>query len=268
MLPKLISIGGVFIPTYGVTVALAFLIGLMVATRIGRRYGIVPDDVSNIAIYAAISGLIGAKLAMFAFEIYSGEFQWNEVFTLSTLRAAGVYQGGLILALIVAVLYMKRRNLPVLRVSDAFAPAVAVGHAIGRLGCFAAGCCWGIACERPWAVTFTKPEAHELTGVPLDRALHPTQLYESGTEFLIFLYLYRLAQKPHADGVILGQYLVLSSTGRFLIEFYRHHEQALPLGLPLSLTQWISLALLLLGVALLWGKPLFGPREETSPATT
>jgi phosphatidylglycerol:prolipoprotein diacylglycerol transferase len=251
MFPKLISIGGVFLPTYGVLVALGFLLGLWVTTKLGRKSGVPSDDISNLAIYCAIAGMIGAKLGMFAFEAWSGQFSFSEVFTLETLRAAGVYQGGLILALIVAVLYLRHRKLPFLGVADLFAPGVALGHAIGRLGCFAAGCCWGIDCDRPWAVTFHSPDAHELTGVPLNRPLHPTQLYESITEFLIFAYLYRAAGKPHREGSLIGQYLTLSSAGRFLIEFFRNHEQSLPLGLPFSLTQWISIALFLIGLLLI-----------------
>jgi phosphatidylglycerol:prolipoprotein diacylglycerol transferase len=170
---------------------------------------------------------------------------------MNTLQAAGVFQGGLILALVTAYLYMQKQGMPLLQSADAFAPGVAIGHAIGRLGCFAAGCCWGTECDLPWAVTFHRPEAWALTGVPLERPLHPAQLYESAAELLLFAYLYWRFSKPRTPGLILGQFLVVSSIARFIIEFFRFHEQGLPFGLPLSITQWIALALAVVGVAVL-----------------
>jgi hypothetical protein len=82
-------------------------------------------------------------------------------------------------ALIAATVYIRRHQLPPLPTADVFAPGIALGHGIGRLGCFAAGCCWGVPTKLPWGVTFTNPLFHDLVGVPLDIKLHPTQLYES-----------------------------------------------------------------------------------------
>ena len=193
--------------------------------------------------------MLGAKIAMIAFDWREYVAEPSRIFSLETLQAAGVFQGGLILALVTAVLYMRKQNLPVLAVSDAFAPGVAIGHAIGRIGCFSAGCCWGVETNLPWAVHFHNPVAWNLTGVPLEKGLHPTQLYESGVELLLFAFLYQRYNKPHAPGQVIGLYLVLSSVMRFGIEFVRFHQQALILGL--SLTQWISLALAVAGAVLL-----------------
>ncbi|HYZ84559.1 MAG TPA: prolipoprotein diacylglyceryl transferase family protein, partial [Bryobacteraceae bacterium] len=100
------------------------------------------------------------------------------------------------------------------------------------------------------AVQFSNPDAHEMTGVPLHVPLHPTQLYEAIAEFVIFAVLMAQFRKEHRPGAIIGLYLILYSIVRFVVEFVRHHEQALPFGLPLSLTQWISLAMILLGAYL------------------
>ena len=127
-------------------------------------------------------------------------------------------------------------------------PALALGHAIGRLGCFAAGCCWGVECHLPWAVTFTNPAANEITGVPLNVPLHPTQLYESFSEFTIFAILLWRFGKPHKDGAIVSLYLMLYAGVRFLVEFVRFHEQGNLWGTPLDASQWISLGLFVLGV--------------------
>ena len=252
MLPKLIGSGDFFLPTYGVLVALAFLTALWLSARLARRSGLNPDEVTNLGVYCALAGLAGAKLLMLVFEWRDYVRNPGEIFSLATLRAGGVFHGGLIVALVVAFLYMRRKNLPGLKTADAFAPGLALGHAIGRLGCFSAGCCWGAACDRPWAVTFTNPDAHELVGVPLDVPLHPTQLYEAGAEAIIFAVLYHRFARPHRDGAILGLYLILYGVARFLVEFVRAHQQPNPFGGPLSSTQWLALGLLVLGVYLWW----------------
>ncbi|MGA3187837.1 MAG: prolipoprotein diacylglyceryl transferase [Bryobacteraceae bacterium] len=247
MFPKLFTIGSFYLPTYGVLVALGFLAGLSVTVKLAKKGGLDPEKVTNLAVYVALAGLIGAKLLMIVFD-------WPDIqiFSLATLQAAGVFQGGLILALVAAFFYIRHNKLPVLAVSDAFAPGVAIGHAIGRLGCFAAGCCWGKECHLPWAVTFKNPEAYGLTGVPLGVPLHPAQLYESATEALLFAFLYWRYQKPHAPGQIIGLYLLISSIARFLIEFERFHEQATAYGL--SITQWIAIGLAIAGAILLTPK--------------
>jgi phosphatidylglycerol---prolipoprotein diacylglyceryl transferase len=249
MFPKLISIGGFFIPTYGTLVALGFLVALWITLRLARRAGLPSEAVTNLAIYCALGGLLGAKVAMILFDFREYWDNPRSIFSLSTLQAAGVYQGGFLLAIIVAIIYMRRTRLPALETCDVFAPGLAAGHAIGRIGCFAAGCCWGTECHMPWAVTFRNPEAYNLVGVPLGVPLHPTQLYESLAEALIFVFLYLRIKRPHAAGEIIGLYLVLYSVARFVVEFYRFHEQGLYFGL--SLTQWISLATLLAGISIL-----------------
>lgn len=256
MFPKLISHGTFFIPTYGVLVAIAFLVALWITQKLAVKQGLNGERVMNLGIYCALAGMLGGKLAMFMFD---WKIYWNDpsqIFSKETLQAMGVYQGGLVLALIVAIWYMRAKHLPPLLTCDAFAPGIAIGHAIGRVGCFAAGCCWGKECNLPWAVTFRNADAHQLTGVPLDLPLHPTQLYESFAEVIIFAILWRRFHQPHRPGMIIGLYLILYSAVRFAVEFVRNHEQALPFGGPLSITQYISLATLLLGIWLTMRRPM------------
>src|SRR5579875_366842 len=255
MLPKLITIGSFYIPTYGVLVALGFLAGLGITLRLARRAGLPPDKITNLAVYCAMAGIVGAKLFMFLFDLGDYMRDPGQIFTLETLQAAGVFHGGFLAAFIVAVLYMRRQHLPAFPAMDAFAPGIALGQSIGRLGCFAAGCCWGKECDLPWGVRFRSDAA---APVPLGKTLHPVQLYESAADLLIFLFLYRQFGKRHRTGQVIGLYLVLYSTARFIIEFFRVHEQAL-VG-PFSLTQWIALALLVVGAAIL----LRGRRADVS----
>jgi phosphatidylglycerol:prolipoprotein diacylglycerol transferase len=249
MLPKLISFGSFYLPTYGVLVAIAFLVALWITIRLGKSAGLGSEQVTNLATYCAIAGLLGAKLFMIAFDWQERDYgnHPGSIFSLDNLQAAGVYQGGLLLAIFTAIFYMRGQHMPILRTCDVFAPGLAAGHAIGRIGCLAAGCCWGLECHLPWAITFTNNEA--TTGVPIGRPLHPTQIYESLGNAAIFAFLFWRFRKPHRDGSIFGEYLVLYSILRLGVEFFRYHEQGLYFGL--SLTQWISLGTLIAGIWLL-----------------
>jgi len=240
MYPEILHVS--FLHTYGVLVALGFLSGLWVAARLGRQAGLSSDAVTNLGVYCALAAIVGAKVMLLIVE--PGDF-----FSWATLQAGGVFYGGLIAALVVAWWYMRRSKLPALQTADVFAPGIALGHAIGRLGCFSAGCCWGVECRLPWAVTFKNPVANELVGVPLNRPLHPTQLYEAAAEFLIFGILYWRIRRPHGTGMIISLYLMLYSTARFIVEFFRYHEQGNLWGTPLDTSQWISIALFLLGAS-------------------
>lgn len=256
MLPKLFHIGTFSLPTYGVLVATAFLIALWLIGRLAKREGLNRDAVINLGVYCALAGIVGAKLLMIALDPSYLQHP-SEIFSLATLQSAGIFYGGLVAALITSYFYMRRMHLPVLSTADLFAPGVALGHAIGRLGCFAAGCCWGRPTHLPWAVTFTNPDA-QYVGVPLGIPLHPTQLYESFAELLIAAALYRMVSRAHKPGSVIGAYLVLYGIARLIVEFFRAHDESNPLGLSLSLEQWISLTLAFAGIYLILGrKPVF-----------
>ncbi|MCC6342218.1 MAG: prolipoprotein diacylglyceryl transferase [Bryobacterales bacterium] len=254
MFPKIFSVGSFFLPTYGVLVTLGFLLGLWVTGKLARRKGLDPQMATDLGVYVALAGLAGAKLMMILYDLPYYVKNPLEIVSFSTLQAGGVFFGGLIGALIVAVWYLRSRKLSFVKVADVFAPGIALGHAIGRIGCFSAGCCWGLECKLPWAVTFNDPEAYKLVGVPLGIPLHPTQLYESIAEFLIFAILYRRIRRPHRQGAVIGLYLVLYPTARFLVEFVRAHDQANPFGWVLTAAQWTTLFLIPLGLWLMKGR--------------
>ena len=251
MLPELFHIP--FLHTYGVLVAAAFLVGLWMTGRLAKRAGLDYDSVLNLGIYCALAAIVGAKLMMFLVDVPYYRDHPGEIFSLASLQAGGVFYGGLLAALAMAFFYLRRKRLDPLRTADVFAPGIALGHGIGRLGCFSAGCCWGVETRLPWAVTFTNPEAHNIVGVPLNVPLHPTQLYEAAAEFVIFALLYRAIGKPHYRGAIISLYLMLYSAVRFAVEFVRFHEQGNLFGGPLNTSQWISLALFALG-AVYWSR--------------
>src|SRR4029077_17683809 len=147
--------------------------------------------------------------------------RWDVIFRLSMLEAGVVFSGGLIGALIAAVWYIRRQHMPPLATCDAFAPGLAIGHAIGRLGCFAAGCCFGKPTHAWWGVTFTNPVAHDLVGTPLNEALEPTQLFESAVELANFFLLMWMLKRKKFDGQVFGAYLILYGVARFFLELLR-----------------------------------------------
>jgi phosphatidylglycerol:prolipoprotein diacylglycerol transferase len=189
MYPRLLHFGNFSLYTYGVLVALALVVGLIITTRLAKRSGLDPDDTWNLGIYTVLCALLGAKVFLLVTEWNYFKVHPRDIFSFSTLQSGGVWFGGIIGGLLMAFFYMRRRHMPALKTCDVFAPGLALGHSIGRLGCFAAGCCYGKPTDLPWGVTFNNPLAYELVKTPLGVHLHPTQLYESGFEVLNFIFL-------------------------------------------------------------------------------
>ncbi|MCC7173629.1 MAG: prolipoprotein diacylglyceryl transferase [Bryobacterales bacterium] len=255
MLPQLVRIGDFFLPTYGLLVTAGFLIALWLATRLAAKSGLNKEAVFNLGIYCGLAGILGAKLLLILVDFRYYVRNPGEIFSFSTFQAGGIFYGGLLAALATAYLYMRHKRLPVLATADAFAPGLALGHAVGRVGCFAAGCCWGLECHRPWAVTFRNPVANQLFGTPLNVPLHPTQIYEAAAEALTFGILYARFHRPHKAGGVIGLYLSLYAVARFVIEFFRAPESPNPFGGPFTTAQWISIGLFVLGAVVLTRRP-------------
>jgi phosphatidylglycerol:prolipoprotein diacylglycerol transferase len=250
VLPELFEIGRFTVYTYGVLLAAAYLLGLKFAMVRARTRGLDPARTLDLGIYIIVSALIGAKLLLLIVEFDTFRQSPGELLTLA--RSGGVFYGGLILAVTVALWYMRRHRMPMWTTCDVFAPGIALGHAVGRLGCLAAGCCFGRPTGVPWAVTFTHPEAAANVGTPLNVPLHPTQLYESGAELLILLLLLATEKKgrPFA-GRTFWLYLLLYGVSRFVIEFFRGDDRGLVFDL-LPTSQFISLVLIPLSLVMLY----------------
>lgn len=256
MFPRLFELGSFAVPTYGVLIALGFLAGVTVVSRLSPRAGLRPEKVTNLAVVLLLSAIVGAKLFMVVdnWGYYAADF--SRLFSWSALRSGGVFYGGLLSALAVAYYYTRSQKMPWLATADVLAPGLAVGQAIGRLGCFAAGCCWGRPTDVAWAVTFRDPAANSFTGVPLHIPLHPTQLYESLGAALIGCFLLWRYLRPHGPGAILGAYLVAYSVFRLVVEFFRDEgARTLVLGDVVSTTQCVAAGLSLLGLWLLRTAP-------------
>lgn len=231
--------------------ALGLICGLLLIVHLGRQQGLDPERLWNLGIIAVLSGIFGAKLLYLINDASYYRQHPGELVSIATLQAGGVWSGGVLLALILCIWYMRRNNLPVLRTCDVFAPGIALGHAFGRVGCFAAGCCWGRETHVPWAVTFHNPLANEIVGTPLGVPLHPTQLYEMVVELANCILLVWLLKRKKFEGEIMGTYLIVYGIARYFIEFFRGDPgRGEFLGF-MTTTQAISM-LLVIGGGILW----------------
>ena len=258
-LPMLGSVGPLTIYTYGVLLAAAYLGGLQLAMIRGRRRGLDSTRVLDLGIYIIISALVGAKLLLLVTDFRS--FADNPRALLDLLRSGGVFYGGLIVAVAVALLYIRRIGLPLWTTCDVFAPGIALGHVVGRLGCFFAGCCYGKPTTVPWAITFTNPYAAANVGTPLNVPLHPTQLYEAAAEALILVVLLATESRGRRfPGRTFWLYMLMYAISRYIIEMFRGDPRGTVFIF--STSQFISVLLVPLAIAML---VYLGRQESPEP---
>ena len=248
MHPILFEIGNWPVYSYGVLLALAYLAGLQLAVVRARRRQIDATKVMDLGIYLIIAALVGAKLMLIAVDFDYFRSQPREL--LSLVRAGGVFYGGLLAALGVGLVLVRRYKLDAWTVADLTAPGIALGHVIGRLGCLLAGCCYGRPTDVPWAITFTNPAAATNVGTPLNTPLHPTQLYDAGAELLIMILLLVTERRgrPFA-GRTFWLYMLLYAISRYVIEIYRGDERGMVAGMATS--QFVSILIVPLSIIML-----------------
>ncbi|HKZ81905.1 MAG TPA: prolipoprotein diacylglyceryl transferase [Pyrinomonadaceae bacterium] len=243
MYPELFRIGNFPINTYGVFLALAFLSAILVTVRLAGREGLSREKMYDLSLWMLLASLIGSKLLMLLTEPEYREHPL-QLLSLDFLRSGGVFYGGLLAAMLTGYFLMRRYQLPWWKTADACAPGIAIGNFFGRQGCFAAGCCWGKPTTLPWGVKFTEL-GNEVTGVPIDAHLHPTQLYESFAMLIAFFFLLWLHRRKAFNGQIILVYALIYSIVRFAVEFVRDDPRGDILGLTtftgLSTSQMISI---------------------------
>lgn len=273
--------------TYGLLVALSFIVGLWVMARLAARDGLDKQKVYDLGLWVLVASLVGSKLLMVITE-WDDRYRGNlgAIFTLDFLRSNGVFYGGFLGAVMASVIVMRIYKMPWWRTADAFAPGIAIGHFIGRLGCFSAGCCWGKPTAAWCGVHFTD-KGHETTGVPTivehldpvqqnvwaDRLgslvapvkLHPTQLYEAAALLVIFLVLLWMFGRRKFYGQIVLAYALLYSVARFTVEFWRDDPRGEVWGL--STSQFIAVVLFigaLIGLVYRWRKQALPASQPVS----
>ncbi|MFH0876600.1 MAG: prolipoprotein diacylglyceryl transferase [Candidatus Omnitrophota bacterium] len=232
MKPILFQCGFLTIYTYGVSVAVAFFVASFLAGREARRRGLDENRIYNLTIFLLVSGIVGARLFYVGLNWDYFKTDLLEVFKLQ--HGGLVWFGGLVGATFAGWIFLKIKRMDVLATLDLMAPYIALAQAIGRIGCFFNGCCYG------------KPSAWGIYFPVHETALFPSQLLDSFTLLVIFVVL-RLFSASRNKGVVLSLYLVLASLQRFLMEFLRADTR--PFYGPLSIFQWISIGLFVLGLA-------------------
>jgi phosphatidylglycerol:prolipoprotein diacylglycerol transferase len=251
MYPILFHIGEWPVYSYGVLLAAAYLVGLQLAVVRARRAGVDPAKVMDLGIYLIIAALVGAKLMLIAVDWDYFRQQPREL--LSLVRAGGVFYGGLIGAVIVGIILVRRYKLSVWSTADLMAPGIALGHVVGRFGCLLAGCCYGRPTDVSWAITFTNPVANQNVGTPLNLPLHPTQLYDAGAELLILGLLLATERRGRPfSGRTFWLYIGLYAISRFIIEFYRGDIQRGTVFGQVTTSQFVSLLLVPVALGMLW----------------
>ena len=222
MHPTLLKIGSFELASYGLMIALGYAAACLYLQPRLKKINLDKDTFWNLIFIAFAGALVGSKLLFVL-------LNWDQLGPTTAQKLATivrdfrygfVFFGGMIVSVCGVVIYIKKKKLPFLKVADFMLVGLPLGHALGRIGCFFAGCCYGRPTSMPWGVRFTDPHSlvpPDLLGVPL----HPTQLYESAANLLLFFVLARLYNKPHKDGVILLLYVACYSLLRFTIEFFR-----------------------------------------------
>lgn len=248
MWPIALEIGTYELGTYGLLVACAVLLSLWVARHLGRRDGLDPRAINDAGLGTLLAGFLGAAGLGVLVSLLAGV-----PVGVADFRNAGAIHGGLLGAMPAAYFLARHFNLPPLLLVDAYIPAVALGQAIGRIGCFAAGCCFGRPSSSPWSVVFTEERAHSLGGVPLHVPLHPVQLYDAGAHLLLFVGLFVLHQRGAFVGRLFGVWSIAEGVTRLMMEGFRGDlGRGVWLGISwLSTGRMTSLLMILLGVLFL-----------------
>ena len=253
MHPRLISTSYFTVYTFGVLLAIAYLTALWWVVRGARRDGFDQDRIVSLCLWAIVGAIAGAKAMMILRSLPEYLENPRELWSLATLQSAGDFYGGFIGALLaVGIFFARHRDLPFWPVADLCAPAIALGQAIGRVGCFMAGDDYGRAATVPWAVNFTDPDAARIGGAPLGVPLHPVQLYESLVCLVLFLCLVWLARRRKFTGEIILAYALLYAAARFVLEYFRGDaDRGFVFGDLLSISQFIGTIIAVLSIFLL-----------------
>jgi phosphatidylglycerol:prolipoprotein diacylglycerol transferase len=269
VLPRLFHVGYFSIYSYGILTALGFLLAILWPTSLAKEEGLSETKMEGLGLLIVLSAGVGSKL-LTAWD-YPGFYSsdWTHFLSDQILGRGGVFYGGFLLAVACSAAYCRLVHLPGWQVADSVAPGLALAQGLGRVGCFLAGCCWGTPTELPFGVTFRSELAHNLTGVPLQVRLHPTQLYEAALVLLAIPFLMWLRKKRSFFGQVILVYVLFYAVARFFLEFLRGDPRGYHFNHLLSTSQLIGLFIIPLAIFLLFHlfeqhRDLQGNRLETA----
>jgi phosphatidylglycerol---prolipoprotein diacylglyceryl transferase len=254
MHPIALHAGALTVTWYGVMVALGFMAGLWSAGRRAPRAGIAGEKIIDLGPWLIGGAILGAR-ALYVVSYWQESFAggpWWEIFAV--WKGGLVFYGGLIGASLAGIFYSRAKSLPLWGVADILAPSIALGHAIGRIGCLLNGCCYGRACSLPWAIRY--PAGHQTHPLKSPATpVHPTQVYESLLNLALYAGLAWLFRRRRFSGQVFAAYLISYAALRSFVEMFRGDYPQYYLGGLVTPGQLVSLGVLIAGLALLWRLP-------------
>jgi phosphatidylglycerol:prolipoprotein diacylglycerol transferase len=256
MHPILIELGGFSIKTYGFLIALGFGLGLFLASREARRVGLSVQAIGDLAFYILLGSIIGARLYFILTNL--GYFTQHPLDMFKIWEGGLTFFGGFIAAVMLCVWMIRKHRLPLWKTLDVFAPSLALGVFFGRLGCFAAGCCYGKESGMPWAVTFTHPLTLAKAGVHL----HPTQLYSALGAIITFTLLYGFRRRKTFEGQLALLWVMCYSCERLITEQFRGDIRGGMLTENIELSFVIAAVLIVVSLVLF---PILRKKNRISP---
>ncbi len=269
MHPTLFKIGIFEVRAFGALLAISFIIGIILAAKRAKKVGIEPKFIMDLGLVVLISSIIGSRFFYVIFHLEEFRGHWTDIF--NPLQSSGEFGiaglsmlGGVILSIACGIIYIILKKQPLWKISDIVAPSFVLGIGITRLGCFLNGCCFGKPTSSFLGIVFPSDCAAGFTfsNVPL----YPTQLFSSFKGFFIFFILLFLERYKKFDGFTFWLMLMLFSSGRFTIDFYRYYEPSMRVsifGLDWSVNQVISVFIFILS-----GFMLFILSKKKSSITT
>lgn len=254
---------------YGIFVALGFFCAYKVMCYRGAKSDlkISNDDCSTVLVWAVIAGLLGARLR-YIITYWTRDFSQSPLDVIKIWEGGLVFDGGMILGAIAVVVLVKRKGWSLFKFTDVIVPCLPLGHALGRIGCLLNGCCYGKtpydgACAMHYPIYETVEGVQKCTG---DFSAFPIQAVASAMQFSIFIILLFLSRKIKKSGLVFGIYLLLYAVARFSIEFFRIEVKTIILGIELSTAQWVSVAVLFIGIV--WIIFCFMQKEKQQQVST
>jgi phosphatidylglycerol:prolipoprotein diacylglycerol transferase len=230
--------------------AIAFWLGIELSARAARKHSIDETRIIDLGIVILISSVIGSRLLYVLTHL--DEYQTDRLGVFRVWEGGLVFYGGLIAGIVFGILYLMRKKMPVLKVTDLVAPQIALGIALARVGCFLNGCCFGEESHLPWACQF--PPDSQAGWVMGGATIHPTQIYSAIANLVLFIILRRMLGRRYRPGTVFGSFLVLYGVWRFVIDNLRHYEEHMRVGAfwgGLTYNQIASIAMIVIGLLLL-----------------
>ncbi len=238
MHPVLIELGRLKIYSYGFMLALSFFVGIQIAGRRAQRRGVKPETIYDLSIVLILASVLGSR----GLYILTHMNHFHSILDIFALWQGGAtYYGGLVLALIGAIVFLRRAGVSFFVVADICSPSIAFGVFLTRIGCFLSGCCFGKPTATPLGIVFPAgcPASYSYQGT----AIHPTQLYASLYGLLIFFLLLALERKKSFEGYTFGLLCMFYGIARFAVDFIRYYEKSAIIGGVLTVNQVLSIAL-------------------------